>query len=369
MSQTDPGSRSTPPGPDQGGESSSASGARVVPVDRGIEERAAARLVEAAAPGDPDAGRRFLASARAGGVDISRFFASIDAGGTVGEAALFVPGSGRTATVFTSSPLTEPAEAALAATIEHGCAALAKEDEGVLAQTLLLPRELAPRRAFDRAKFRHIADLSYLRRPRPGAGEFRPPERWPEGVRVRTVDRVLEAEGPGATDDLLVRALGRSYVQTLDCPDLCAIRDPRDVLDSHRGASAVTAGAHADHRGLDWSPELWWLIESPQGPAGAMLFSVSDEQRSAELVYVGIAPELRGRGMGRSLMQLGLSCIAERCGGSITTVTCAVDAQNTPAQRLYARLGFKSFSRRTALVRLAGNERWMAAENRLADAG
>ena len=61
-----------------------------------------------------------------------------------------------------------------------------------------------------------------------------------EGVRV-------EAFRDGEDDEALMAALERSYVDTLDCPELCGLREKRDVLDSHRSTGK-------------FDPNLWWLV-------------------------------------------------------------------------------------------------------------
>jgi mycothiol synthase len=124
-------------------------------------------------------------------------------------------------------------------------------------------------------------------------------------------------------------------VETLDCPELCGLRETRDVLDSHRSAGR-------------FDPALWWMVRREGKPAGALLLNPSPAQGHVELVYLGLAPELRGCGVARRLMLTGLSALA---GRAERDVTLAVDTRNTPALRLYESLGFRPFARRTALVR------------------
>jgi ribosomal protein S18 acetylase RimI-like enzyme len=83
-----------------------------------------------------------------------------------------------------------------------------------------------------------------------------------------------------------------------------------------------------------------------------MLFSPSPGTGTLELVYLGLSPMLRGRGLGGRLLAFGLSHLVWREEG---TVTCAVDQRNTPACRLYERFGFVRFEERIALVRGLGD--------------
>jgi len=79
-----------------------------------------------------------------------------------------------------------------------------------------------------------------------------------------------------------------------------------------------------------------------------MLLSAVPEQGSTELVYLGLGPELRGKGLARALLSYGLG----RCSaGEPLVVTCAVDARNEPALRLYTSMGFVPFGERIPVVR------------------
>jgi ribosomal protein S18 acetylase RimI-like enzyme len=66
-------------------------------------------------------------------------------------------------------------------------------------------------------------------------------------------------------------------------------------------------------------------------------------------VYLGLSPELRGRGLGRVMLCKGIDELQHR--HPTWGMTLAVDHRNTPALRLYASLGFKPFGERVAMVR------------------
>lgn len=200
-----------------------------------------------------------------------------------------------------------------------------------LAQALPEPQEPWAVRAFLGAGFVSVGDLAYLRRPVwPLAAA--PEVRWPAGVEIRNVEGVA----PGNSDRrLLIEALNRSYEDTLDCPELCGLRETEDILESHRSTGV-------------FNPRLWWLVLLNSQPQGCMLLSRSPDHNSVELVYLGLSPMLRGKGIGKALLEMGLSRLA---GVPADHVTCAVDLRNEPARRVYERLGFKEFGRRVAMVR------------------
>ena len=132
----------------------------------------------------------------------------------------------------------------------------------------------------------------------------------------------------------LMLALDRSYQQTLDCPELCGLRDTADVLESHRATGV-------------FDPTLWFLAFRGDDPVGCALYARSRTGRSIELVYLGLSPEVRGRGLAAHLLWRGLRMARDR---SVKEVACAVDERNTPAIRLYGRAGMREVARRVALV-------------------
>jgi ribosomal protein S18 acetylase RimI-like enzyme len=79
-----------------------------------------------------------------------------------------------------------------------------------------------------------------------------------------------------------------------------------------------------------------------------MLLSACPEQNLIELVYLGLAPPLRARGIGGSLLRMAFTEVSRRPEKSMT---CAVDLRNHPALRLYESAGFQQFSTRVPMVR------------------
>lgn len=264
------------------------------------------------------------------GIDLRQMWASVEReSGPVRQVCLAVAGAGRAAMLFTSTPRTVPEESELAVVLERACAEL---DGALLAQTLLEPREHAAREAFVRAGFTSVGELAYLRRPRVLASERSDPSEpvWPRGVTTAPYR-------PGS-DGAFIEALDRSYEATLDCPELCGLRDTRDVLDSHRATGR-------------FDPNLWRLVLLDGVAHGALLLNPNPDQGSIELVYLGVSPALRGTGLGSALLEWGVALVR---GRPEPFMTCAVDRRNEPALRLYRRLGFAEFAVRQALVRRAG---------------
>ncbi len=288
-------------------------------------EAAARRLVAAHGRDEASAGQRFLDAAHAHGLDLTHFWASYEPdGGAVREVCLASPGAGRTAMVFTSTPPDEARRAELSAVVDAACRGM----EGAhLAQSLLSAEDEPLADVFLGAGFRRLSRLRYLRRhARSGDAEH-------AGALEGLPAEVVPWRDTG--DDELAHALLRSYEGTLDCPELCELRDISDVIASHRGAG-------------HWDPDLWWVVRAGERPAGAMLLNPSPEMGAVELVYLGVAPELRGRGVASALLR---AAFARLSGRIERLLTCAVDERNTPARDLYRRAGFTEFDSRLALIR------------------
>lgn len=320
------------------------------PLPPGLRLAAAQRLVEGTGQGARQAARRIVESGHKDGVAFDHVIATYEPGmGRVREVALAIPSPGRSALVFLSRPqpgIDHPAEraACVAALCEH-LAALPMDLE--IAQSLPGVGEAWAVRALKDAGWHTVGELAYMRRPlraeeaakggllRSAASE----PALPDGVELEPI----RVPGPGHhAPPALVAALDDSYVNTLDCPELCGLRHTEDIVASHAAIGR---------------PELalWSLIRHEGRPAGALLLSCLPENRCYELVYIGLGPSLRGMGLGEALMRRAIGVLATRVRQSQArsgwSMTCAVDTSNTPAVRLYQRLGFSAFDRRVACVR------------------
>jgi mycothiol synthase len=287
-----------------------------------------------------------VTSAGLHGIDLSLMWGTVDwkADGRparVRQVCLAVPGSGRTVMLVLSGPSGRREaggeESERIAAVLAACEELAEENRrGTrdirLAQALPDPRETWAVNAYTGAGFISVGDLAYLRAPlrRRAIPALEPV--WPNGVTVRTVQGV----GPGEADRaLLLEALEHSYIDTLDCPALCGLRETEDILESHRATGI-------------FDRSLWWLVFLEGKPRGCMLMSHIPDHSCVELVYLGLSPDLRGQRLGRLLLEMGIAACSDRAADHIA---CAVDLRNAPARKLYERLGFREFGHRAALVR------------------
>jgi ribosomal protein S18 acetylase RimI-like enzyme len=137
------------------------------------------------------------------------------------------------------------------------------------------------------------------------------------------------------THQLFAQVIQGTYQDSLDCHLLSGRRDIEDVLASHRSIGRF------DHR--------YWMIGMVNGePIGVILLSFLPEQDSCEVVYIGVLPTWRRQGYGSALLGLAFEIVRET-GTSALTLT--VDANNTPAQKLYRNFGFRELTRRDVWIK------------------
>ena len=296
-------------------------------VHVGPERRSEAieRLVSTAGGNNKSAAERFLHYAVTNAVPLDGLWASRDPDGRLQFCVLAVPSPGRTAMFFASHPRTGREVNPVSRLIEHACGSV-DEEEVQLAQALLEPGEQLERQAFIGAGFNELAILSYLERPLSRTNPSPPPQ-WPSDTRVAAYRQDLRAA--------LMDVLDASYEQTLDCPGLYGLRKTEDILTGHQATG-------------QFDPALWTLMYVDDRPAGAMLLNAFPVHRTVELVYLGLAPFARGRGLGKQLLRHGLAQLKKR---RERTLTLAVDDRNTPALALYDSEGLRPIVKRVALIR------------------
>jgi ribosomal protein S18 acetylase RimI-like enzyme len=142
--------------------------------------------------------------------------------------------------------------------------------------------------------------------------------------------------------DALVEA---TFFGTLDCPDLEGLRSAADVVSGFLESQ-------------DWNERLpWWVLRDGVKPIGCALVN-KHAREIYELVYVGLIPSCRGRGLGRALIDFVIhDC--RKLGGSF--IATAVDTQNWPAGKIYDSLGFSEIRELAVWLPKVPNSRKIAA--------
>ena len=232
---------------------------------------------------------------------------------------------GRTMLIFTpmvqfnQTPARAPGELAEALCLHHA-------QRGIhLCQMLLDPIARPIIDLYREAGFAELAELVYLQRAIHRARTDLPV--FPGSFELK--------EYSSQTHDEFARAIQSSYHQSLDCPALNGMREIDDVIAGHQATG-------------EFDPKLWWVLSENDQPRAVLLLSRVTNGSALELVYLGLTPEARGRGIGDLLMQYALAS-AGRDGRE--NLSLAVDSRNQPALRLYFRHGMRRIGSRVALIR------------------
>lgn len=328
---------------------------RPVQVVRATPERAEEALSALLAAG-PAASARFARQAEAAKIAIDRMWCLADQYGSYRMAVLAVPTIGRTTMLLASHARSSLEAANLGGAIE--AAALGSADTSDIVQALIDPDRTHDLEAFVAGGLQRIATLDYLECPIPravGSPFAHPPSNLPPDWTIELACDAAVLASPHAADlppavrEEIISVLDASYQLTRDCPGLAGMRRTSDVLDGHFGISA--------------RPRFWLLAKQHGRALGVCLINTTTElgqrenpavRASAELVYLGIAPAARGAGIARALLDRGLQ---ECAHARIASLSCAVDATNDPARKLYDSTGFRMTSCREALVRSLSTRR------------
>src|SRR6185369_11999011 len=109
-------------------------------------------------------------------------------------------------------------------------------------------------------------------------------------------------------------AILRSYEGSLDCPALNGKRSIEDVIEGHKSTGI-------------FDPALWHLATEHGEPRGVLILSPALHTESMELVYLGLSPEARHRGLADAFMRLAVKSTAQN---QRKELSLAVDSRNAP---------------------------------------
>lgn len=174
------------------------------------------------------------------------------------------------------------------------------------------------------AGFERLADLVYQEMPiggMPGSPAL------PAGFGWRRYDASMGAR--------LERLLGETYEGTLDCPGLNGMRRLADVVAGHRATG-------------EFDPGYWLLLEESGRAIACVLLARMSYSGAMEVVYMGVVPAARGRGIGELLVAQAAHLAGQ---SGVEKLALTVDARNSPARRIYEGAGFGPVENRRAWVR------------------
>jgi GNAT superfamily N-acetyltransferase len=171
------------------------------------------------------------------------------------------------------------------------------------------------------AGFRSLAPLAYMERSATYP--------WTETPSAAGLEWLQFDERTGPE---FARTILASYQDSLDCPELTGIRPIDDIIASHQAVGR-------------FDPALWELACVNGQPSGCLLLARHTHAPIVEVVYTGVVPAWRQRGVGGLLLRRAL----EQCrAAGARRLSVVVDDRNTPAKRLYERFAFTPVTHREA---------------------
>jgi ribosomal protein S18 acetylase RimI-like enzyme len=138
------------------------------------------------------------------------------------------------------------------------------------------------------------------------------------------------------THDLFAHAILQSYRDSLDCPAMNGLRTIDDVIAGHKSSG-------------EFDPQCWFILKKNDQPLAVLLLMRVPRSDMAELAYLGLAPDARGRGLGDVMLRQAFWTVRQRM--QLPRVTLAVDSRNIPALKLYYRHGMQQMGVKTAMLR------------------
>jgi ribosomal protein S18 acetylase RimI-like enzyme len=127
----------------------------------------------------------------------------------------------------------------------------------------------------------------------------------------------------------LKRLLERASEDSLDCPGVRGARHIDDVFEGHLRREGLL-------------PTHWRIVRHQGRDVGCLLVSSHQNRQECEVVYLGLAPEVRGNGWGQDTIRHAQH-LASSNGASTLALGC--DMNNAPALRTYLRAGFREVER------------------------
>lgn len=279
-------------------------------LPRGERERQLAHLLESVQRAD---------------FDLDNLLIALRDGNPVG-ALLAVVRPGRMA--FLWPPVLHPGESGTLAAEELLRTAAGRLDAAgvVVTQCLLEKDDAVGREVLNASGFPYSTDILLLSRPVDDLEDL--PAALDESLTIRAYDL--------SSHDEFKAVIERTYIDTLDCPGLSSCRSAEDALTSYRAAS-------------NFDGALWQLGCIDGKGVGVLLEQEHRERLAREIVYLGIVPEARRKGLGRALLVRSLN--AANAAG-IESCEVAVDSENRYALNLYRALGFEEQRRFAVHLRL-----------------
>lgn len=306
-------------------------GLYIGPVPEARKRAALALLLIGRAKASEAAVDHFLRFAHEQSLDLSDLWVASEGGpnGKMLGCVLLVPNHGSTAMLFVGQASGWEDTAVIVQLIQSCCQGPGGASATVV-QSLIDPGQVIEGQVLQRAGLTKLAKLIYMQRPiEPGE------HRVPRPASLGGCDRPRVVTYSGSTHADFAKAIEASYIDTLDCPGLVGMRQIDQIIAGHQATGRFV-------------PENWLAYYDESGaPIAVLLLAEVSQGAAHELVYLGVGPAYRGRGVGGALLNYAISESGRQGGGRLYL---AVDDRNDPAVRLYMSSGFRASTRKIAYV-------------------
>jgi GNAT superfamily N-acetyltransferase len=184
--------------------------------------------------------------------------------------------------------------------------------DAAFAQLTLPPQDAHSADLFLQHGFSLLTDAIVLERPATAALS----EAGSPSLQAVACDREADSGG-------LAGLIARINHGTLDCPELDVLRSASDVLAAHRSHSPAPRAR-------------WRRYELAGNDVGIVLGTTADDAEALEILFFGVVPEHRGKGLGRKLLD---AYLREEASQHLP-VRAGMDSRNHFAQSVYEGCGF-----------------------------
>lgn len=197
--------------------------------------------------------------------------------------------------------------------------------------------------ACDAFGFQSIGTLDYLSAAVANSAES------PFAISEKSQLRFLPVRLGGEEFRRFAELVQATYAETLDCPGISAFRTANQTLNGYRSSTAFDSNlwfTAVDHR----DQPIGCVILSRHTPAAS---SDSSGTPIIEIVYMGLIPEARGSGRGKTLVQHAFDAARN---AQAERIILAVDQNNAPARAIYDLAGLQPLLSETVWVKLVGSD-------------
>jgi ribosomal protein S18 acetylase RimI-like enzyme len=165
---------------------------------------------------------------------------------------------------------------------------------------------------------------------------------WPGGEPPAATGRLRYRTLPEVGEEAFVEAIARVSEGTLD----------REILSERRklGPEGAARDFFEDAAMVGHDPS-WWRL-AYDGPDGDLVGLIMPAQPPAFLTvfYIGVVPEMRGRGYVDDLLAAGTNTLLRVRGDGETPLRTDTDVSNAPMSAAFERAGWRRFARRREYV-------------------